>query len=689
MFGRDELINEVSRLVDSLKPIALIGTGGIGKTSIALTVLHHVRIKERFGDNRRFIRCDQFPATRAHVLRRLSEVIGAGVENPENLTPLRPFLSSKEMLIVLDNAESILDPQGTDAQEIYAVVEELGQFENICLCITSRISTIPPDCESLDVPTLSMEAARSTFYGIYRNGERSDAVDAVLEQLDLHPLSITLLATVAHHNKWDTVRLIKEWEIRRTAMLQTDYSKSLSATIELSLASPMFQELGPDARALLEVIAFFPQGVNEANLDWLFPTIPNKENIFDKFYVLSLTQRSNKSVTMLAPLRDHLYPRDPKSSPLLCSIKGHFFRRLSAIDPDKIGTDETQWIVSEDVNVEHLLDVFTTIDTNSDDVWNACANFMRHLSWHKPRLVVLGSKIKGLPDDHPFKPPGLYSLSYLYSLVGDHTECKRLLTHALELWRERGSDHQVAEVLISLASENALLHLRKEGILQVKEASEIYERLDQTAMLALSLETLALLLVEDGQVDAAEEAASRAINISENPTQFHVCQQHYLLAHICNSRGDADAAISHFKAALGTTDYPMGYNMQSTILISLVTLCFERDSFDDAQVHLDRLKSHVANNPYGLGRAMLLQCYNWSLQGRLGEAKSEVSRIIDTYEGTGFSPNLLEEYKRLLGLIEMRIAQSPPTRGESGGEGEPLGTVVLLVLTDPLYTESG
>ena len=627
-FGRDEIIEGIIGRVENLEPIALIGTGGIGKTSIALKVLHHNRTKQRFGENRRFIRCDQFPATPANFLSRLSKVIGAGIENPEDLTPLLPFLSSKETLIVLDNAESVLDPQGVNSREIYALVEELCRLDKISLCITSRISTVPPDCETLDIPTLSQGSARDAFYRIYKRRERLDLVDDILKKLDFHPLSITLLATVAHQNKWDTGRLVREWEGRRTGALQTEHQTSFATAIELSLASPLFKALGPDARGLLGVVAFYPQGVNEDNLGWLFPTIPNVAQIFDKFCMLSLTHRSNGFITMLAPLRDHIRPDDPKSSPLLCKTKMCYFTRMSIrLDPHQPGFKDAGWIVSEDVNVEHLLDVFTTADLDSDEVWDACFNFMRHLEWHKPRQIVLTQKIEGLPDNHRSKIVCLFGAAVLFGSVGNYAKGTRLLNNVLKLESERGDDNGVAFILEKLSHMSQMLSLYKEGIDQAKEALEIYERLGKRAQRARCLERLARLLHADGQLDPAEEAAVHSIGLfPENNHEFEVCRSHRTLGDIYRSKGERGKAIHHYEVSLAIASTFNWHVHLFWIHLSLARLFFDEEKINDASSHTEKARSYAAENPYHLGNAAYLQAAIFYRQRRLEEATSEVLR---------------------------------------------------------------
>ena len=671
-FGRNELIEKIVHFAEHLSPIALIGPGGIGKTSIVLTVLHDNRIRQRFGGNRWFIRCDHFPASCAHFLRRISKVIGAGIENPEDLAPLRQYLSSKEMLMVLDNAESILDPQGSSAQEIYAIVDELSQFGNICLCITSRISTIPPHCEVLYIPTLSMEAARDTFYRIYKHSEQSDPVNDILKQLDFHPLSVTLLATVAQHNTWNVDRLARDWGRQRTGVLRAQHSRSLAATIELSLASPMFQELGPDARGLLGVVAFFPQGVNEDNTDWLFPAISEGQNMFDTFCVLSLTYRSNGFITMLAPLRDHLRPKDPRSSALLGTTKERYFSRLSThIHPDKPGFEESRWITSEDVNVEHLLDVFTSIDANPEDVWDVCARFMNHLYWRKPRLIMLGPRIEALPDDHPSKAHCLYDLSRLFSAAGNYVEYKRLLTHTLRLWRERGDDDQVAQRLRDLSEANRLMRLHEEGIQRAKEASDIFERLGDTVKQAGCLVYLAHVLHDDEQLDAAEEAAYRAIDLlPEKGEQFMVCQGHRILGEIYDLKGDTEKAIHHFEVALEIASSPNLDHQLFWVHFSLAQLFVfsEKRRFDEAQVHIERAKSHAINDVFKLGRAMELQAKSWYIQCMYEKAKSEALHAADAFEKLGAAQDL-EGCRELLQWIDRATErQAFPDGSDVDGE---------------------
>ena len=658
-FGRDELVQRVVSFAEKLTSMALTGTGGIGKTSIILAALHDHRIKERFGDNRWFIRCDQFPASHTHFLRKLSEATGAGIKNPEDLASMRRYLSSKEMLIVLDNAESILGLSETNAQETHTIVDELSQYDNICLVVTSCDSNaLPSQCEVIWIPTLAVEAGLKTFYRIHRLGERSDWINNILKELDFHPLSMTLLATVAQQNRWNSRLLTTEWAKQRTGDLRARNLGSLAVITEFSLASPVFQELGPNAREVLGVIAFFPQGVKEANVKGLFPTISDGPSMLDAFCKLSLTYRAHGFITMLAPLRDHLRPKNPMASPLLRRAKEHYFRRLSVeLDPDEPGFDEARWITSEDVNVEHLLDVFTSIDKNSRNVWEACMHFMNHLRCHKPRLVVLGPKVEALPDNDPSKLRCMMSLSWLFDVVGNRAEGKRILSQSLGLWRQEGNDYMVAVTLISLSDGNRVLDLHEEGIEQACEALDIFEQLGETDQQIRCLVFLAAFLCKDGQLDAAEEAASQAMDLSEDHDQDTLYHYHKVLAEIQHSKGNREKAIHHFEASLRIASALNSHDELSKTHLSMADLYLDEGKFDDAQGHIEHSKSHAGNNMSLLGCGVYVGARVLSAQNRPEEAKSEALGAIAIFEKLGNTAGV-DEIRKFVKEIEEQIEES-------------------------------
>ena len=310
----------------------------------------------------------------------------------------------------------------------------------------------------------------------------------------------------------------------------------------------------------------------------------------------------------------------------------------------------------EDVNVEHLLNVFTSIDTNSVIAWDVCACFMRHLYWHKKRLVVLGPKIECLPDDHRSKPRRLLQLSRLFQSVGNYMEQKRLLAHTLKLWRERGDHFQAAQTLRLLSDANKRLGLHKEGIPQAKEALEIYERPNDVQGQALSLHHLTPLLYSDKQYNAAEEAVLRAIDLSGKGNQFLVSKCYCVLGQICHSRGETEKAIEHFETTIKIAstfnwhDHLFGGNF------SLAELFFSENRSDDAHTHVERAKPHARaiNDAYLVGRATELQAGFWYKECKFAEAKSEALRAADVYEGIGTTVGV-ENCKTMLRGIEEKM----------------------------------
>ena len=164
IFGRDAIIDDLLGFAERFASIILFGAGGIGKSAIALTLLHHDRIATRFDRDRHFICCDDLTGSLDNFRERLSDTFGA--HHSTDMAQLLSYLAlSPPCTLVLDGVDSFLDPLAPGSAEITAAIEELGRCQNVFLLATYRMDTRIPDFRRIEVPALHVNGARDTFYG--------------------------------------------------------------------------------------------------------------------------------------------------------------------------------------------------------------------------------------------------------------------------------------------------------------------------------------------------------------------------------------------------------------------------------------------------------------------------------------------------------------------------------------------
>ena len=297
-FSREEILNEILDLTDQVASTALFGLVGVGKSSVALSLLHNNRTKAKFGRNRHFMRCDDLTNSLNDFLDRLSGAIGASPTT--DIGQLRSHIdSSAPFILLLDGVDSVLDPLVPEAEEIFATIEEFGCYQHVCLVTTSRMYPDIPGFHRIEVPTISGVDAEDVFYDLC-NLDRSSAVDNLIAGFDFHPLLISLLADSTRENNWDESTLLKAWDDGQEGVLRARYHQILRAAVEPLFLSPRIQHFGNTARSALEAIAAFPCGVEEGRI---LPSTAGVGVVVDVLCQFSLVYREGGLVKMFSPLR--------------------------------------------------------------------------------------------------------------------------------------------------------------------------------------------------------------------------------------------------------------------------------------------------------------------------------------------------------------------------------------------------
>jgi predicted ATPase/class 3 adenylate cyclase len=149
--GRDRELAEVAALVARHRLVTLIGTGGTGKTRLMLEVAE--RVADRFADGAWLAELAPLsdPA-------QIASEIGRGLGVPEEpgqpaIRTISAFLAGKDLLLLLDNAEHLVDGVASVAEQL------LGAAPGVRILATSREALAVPGESVYQVQSLTCPAA--------------------------------------------------------------------------------------------------------------------------------------------------------------------------------------------------------------------------------------------------------------------------------------------------------------------------------------------------------------------------------------------------------------------------------------------------------------------------------------------------------------------------------------------------
>ena len=122
MIGRADTVQRLSDDLALHRFVTLVGPGGIGKTTVAVTV-GHARITN-FGGMVCFVDLGSLSDPRL-VASELASTLGLAVSTDDPVPNLLAFLHDKRMLLILDSCEHVIDMLAPLAETIFKAAPQI------------------------------------------------------------------------------------------------------------------------------------------------------------------------------------------------------------------------------------------------------------------------------------------------------------------------------------------------------------------------------------------------------------------------------------------------------------------------------------------------------------------------------------------------------------------------------------
>ncbi len=530
--GRHHELSELADLIRQSRLVSLVGPGGAGKTRLAIEVIS----RSFSGANVVFVPLESVRPPRS-LGSALASQLGVhdqhGVSLPESL---RAVLSEAPRLLVLDGAEALRDEAAS------LVGQLIGAVPDLRVVVTSRILlgvpgevcwTVPPlACPSLAADAAEIAGSDAVQLFIARASDRLPAFHAsdvaphaiaeLCRRLDGLPLAIELIAS------WVGTLSIQEILQQRTVLLDSGPARSgqagtrgLADVLQVSydLLEPDPQRLLPmlsvlggsfglaDAQAVLDVpgpqAALTIRGLVDSS--WLVVSRSSDQNRFSMLETIRTFAAAQLERTGDGPAARERHAR-------------HFATMAVASENGLTGPEATAWTTRLEVAGPDLqLALHWAEEYDLDLGLDMAAALWRwwlltgQLSIGRGWLAGLLRQAAARKDERTGR--AMCSAAVLAAENGDYHQAIRHAELALGVFESLGMTERMAFASTVLASAHRYLGDNAAARRCFQDAMDLRIALGDRRGVSVAINNMALLELDDGNLERAQELFERALAI--------------------------------------------------------------------------------------------------------------------------------------------------------------------------------
>jgi predicted ATPase/DNA-binding CsgD family transcriptional regulator len=534
--GREKEIEEIGQLLTSQRLLVLTGAGGSGKTRLALQVGRNQLGKFRDGLWLVELAALVDPGL---VVQAVAQVFGLSSNADETLTTVvKRYLSRKQLLLILDNFEHLLEaapligeilaaaPQVTILVTSRERLHIYGELEYpvfpLSLPDTSRKETLQ-QIISYDSLKLFLQRAQAVRPNLRLNETQARAAAQICIRLDGLPLALELAATQAKVYSFPQLADLLKANLASLPPGPRDAparQRTLRATIEWS-----YSLLSPSEKALFARLAIFTGGGTleavEAICAGANPDHVREDlaSLVDKNMTVPREgQDGELHFTLLETIRAFALEclKDSGEMDWLRQAHAAYFANLAELSSVEIrGVKQVYW--------------FARLRTERENI----------------RSILQWSLAGSEPDTDA--TPGLRlvsALTYFWFYDAQFLEDARCWTE-LALQKSTGASAQIsAGIKILAGSLDTVFGDRLRGRVLLREAYAIYNRIHDEAQAAL-----ALVYLSGGYIGSSAEARQGLAPCNEGLAYFRKVNDKHGISEALNALGELSFSIGDYASA--------------------------------------------------------------------------------------------------------------------------------------------